>query len=425
MKSERHQARYLNLRMEPATEEANALVSKVAELCWANSAGKRKKPSFKFNVAVAAFVADLIKANAIDPKQPLYRSMKAKAFTGQTIGYRAFKRVVQGAQACKLVVVKTGTGGGTLIGEATRIAATTKLIDLARSCDVDLLEWRRHFRSIPRPTNFENPLVLKSASRLVGGRKIEGNKMGIDSADPKVLALMAQVDDINAFFARVAIDHDSEHYAFQRIFNLGDQPDFDWNKGGRLYSVGDSYQQRKPFERASMKLNGEPVVEIDIRASHLSIIHALLGKPFDPAGGDPYLHPFIPRRVVKGWIVTTLGHDRFHRAWSSDMIADYRNRTGNTLGKDFPIKLVRAEVLEMLPALTDWPASTIRWADLQFIESCAVIDTVHELAVKHDVPALPVHDSIIVPESKKELACQVLKTKFTYYVVVEPSLTVK
>jgi hypothetical protein len=30
-----------------------------------------------------------------------------------------------------------------------------------------------------------------------------------------------------------------------------------------------------------MKINGEPVAEIDIKASHLTIYHALVGEPLD------------------------------------------------------------------------------------------------------------------------------------------------
>lgn len=174
-----------------------------------------------------------------------------------------------------------------------------------------------------------------------------------------------------------------------------------------------------------MRIAGEATVEIDIRASHLTILHALLARPFDRHGPDPYRHPDIPRDVVKRWVTMTLGFDSFQSKWSSLAVKAYREETGRTLGKDYPIKRVREEVLELLPLLKDWETCSIRWGHLQYIERCAIVDTVHQLAVAHDVPALPVHDSIILPVSKKELATTVLKANFKKHVGVEPVLTRK
>jgi hypothetical protein len=95
------------------------------------------------------------------------------------------------------------------------------------------------------------------------------------------------------------------------------------------------------------------------------------------------------------------------------------------LGKDFPIKMVRQETLKLMPLLNDWHSSDLRWCDLQYIESCAIVDTVHQLAITNGVPALPVHDSIIVPASMEALAASVLKANFKHHVGVEPTLSTK
>ncbi|WP_422357132.1 hypothetical protein [Qipengyuania flava] len=351
--------------------------------------------------------------------------MMASSFTGERIGYRVFKRLVEGAQSAGLVSVVIGTGGGSEIGVATRFRAEATLINLALDYGITPKELDAHFRPIARPTRVAHPLLLRGASRYVGWKKQQGRNIPIDYGKPKAAALAEQVNTLNAFFASIQIEPACDHLAFQRIFNEGDNPSFDWNKGGRMYSMGDSYQQKKSADRASMKLDGEPVIEIDIQASFLTILHALLGKPLDPTSHDPYQHPSIPRRILKGWVVMTFGHNRFHRAWSADMIADYHERTGRKLGEDYPIKKVREEALKLLPLLKDWESCTFRWGDLQFIESCAVVDTVHHLAMEHGIPALPVHDSIIVPYSKKEVATSVLRTMFKKHVGVEPTLSVK
>lgn len=425
MAHSRDDARYLNLRLEVSSNEAKAFSEKLAQDFWETGSARRTRSSSKHVAATGAFLADLLKVAGEDPDRFSYRPMMASSFTSERIGYRSFKQVVDGALAAKHIEVREGAGGGNLVGQATRFKATPALISLARASGVEPNEWEKHFRSIPRPKAIAEPVLLKSASKLVGGWKREGVRMPFNPSNPTVVEVARQVNEINAFFADVRIEPDAEHYAFHRIFNEGDQAGFAWDKGGRLYSMGDSYQNRKAADRSLMRLNGEPVVEIDIRASHLTILHARLGRPFDPSATDPYWHPDIPRHVMKGWVVMTLGYDKFHRAWSSDMIRDYRAETGGLLGKDYPIRLVRQKALEALPILNEWESSPLRWGDLQYIESCAVVDTVHRLATVKGIPALPVHDSIIVPESTKTIAASVLRANFEKHVGVEPMLTFK
>ena len=425
METERENASYLQLRSEPYSDEAVALVDKVSDISWALSDSKRAKPSERHAEATGAFIGDLLACQAKSPAKYLYRPMMASSFTGERIGYRVFKRLVEGAQSAKLVSVAIGTGGGSEIGVATRFRAEATLINLALDYGITPKELDAHFRPIARPTRVAHPLLLRGASKYVGCKKQQGRNIPINYGKPKVAAFAEQVNTLNAFFASIQIEPAGDHFAFQRIFNEGDSPSFDWNKGGRLYSMGDSYQQKKSADRASMKLDGEPVIEIDIQASFLTILHALLGKPLDPTSHDPYQHPSIPRHILKGWAVMTFGHNRFHRAWSADMIADYHERTGRKLGEDYPIKKVREEALKLLPLLKDWESCPLRWGDLQFIESCAVVDTVYHLAMEHEVPALPVHDSIIVPVSEKELASSVMISNFEKHVGVKPALSLK
>ena len=61
-----------------------------------------------------------------------------------------------------------------------------------------------------------------------------------------------------------------EHEGYIRVFNNNS-----WKAGGRLYSVGgrQSYQQMHETERHKMTINDEPVAEIDIKASQLTIYH--------------------------------------------------------------------------------------------------------------------------------------------------------
>jgi len=59
-----------------------------------------------------------------------------------------------------------------------------------------------------------------------------------------------------------------------------------------------------------------------------------------------------------------------------------------------------------------------------FAESEAIIRTMLTLKREHGIPSLPVHDAIIVPMSKQELAQEVLVEQFRKETGVVPRLDV-
>jgi hypothetical protein len=93
--------------------------------------------------------------------------------------------------------------------------------------------------------------------------------------------------------------------------------------GGRLYSqhFTNSYQVMGGDERLRMTINGEPVAEIDIRASYLTIFLALHGIQLPES--DPYELPGLGpehRNAVKQWMVGTFGNSMPIRRWPPRML---------------------------------------------------------------------------------------------------------
>jgi hypothetical protein len=180
-----------------------------------------------------------------------------------------------------------------------------------------------------------------------------------------------------------------------------------------------------------MTLGGEPVVEIDIKASHLTILHGLLGLPFDPSD-DPYavegLEPLaigrtdLRRWAVKQWTVATLGHHRHHRKWLPTHIKAFREKINDAepgaadklkgLGQVYPISHVRGAMVAKHPVLKDWGNLGVSWADLMFVESEAIVSTMLGLMDHHQVPSLSVHDSLIVRSKDKDIASYCLTKKY-------------
>jgi hypothetical protein len=188
----------------------------------------------------------------------------------------------------------------------TRWRATARLEELAAARGVSLLDIGRHFVSVPELP--KHPLVLKGTSTWLGGYKINGKRTKIVYT-AEVKALEQAIIDLNAFIDKFTIVG-GKHHGYIREFNCRDHPSFAWDLGGRLYSVGDeSYQGLSADERKLMTIDGRPVIELDIRASALTIFHGQAGQALDfEANPDPYTLPELrdtPRDVVKNFITAS------------------------------------------------------------------------------------------------------------------------
>ena len=76
------------------------------------------------------------------------------------------------------------------------------------------------------------------------------------------------------------------------------------------------------------------------------------------------------------------------------------------------------------PVLGEWGQVKIDWGDLMFRESEAVIGTMVHLIKAYQIPALPVHDSLLVPVSKIGLCRNLLVDHYRYSCKIEPRVTV-
>jgi hypothetical protein len=118
--------------------------------------------------------------------------------------------------------------------------------------------------------------------------------------------------------------------------------------------------------------------------------------------------------------------------WPDEAVEDYeehRQQRKKETGKELPAlpkaKDVAEKMLETFPALEELGYNLTLWADLQFLEAEAVIGTMLILMRTHSVPSLSMHDGIIVPKSKADLAQGILKQEFHRVIGVEPMLTVE
>lgn len=184
---------------------------------------------------------------------------------------------------------------------------------------------------------------------------------------------------------------------------------------------------------AKITINGEPVSEFDVKASHLSIMHGLLGLPLPD--GDPYDIPGVPRAVVKAWITATLGKGSPVRRWAARALRRDRElgshdamSVGRLICARFPF--LRNPARNVAPAAQLDRLEHIARPErllthrLMAIEAAAITGAMHVLRSR-GVLALPIHDSLLVPRSGVGYAGGALDSAFGYFAKVRIEWTVK
>jgi len=436
-------AAYASLQGSASTAEARALVDAVCARVAAyeiehgvRTNGRGAAQLAKLKKATGAFLADLLVVHSGKlPGEWVYRSLHAKSFTGEPISYRIFSALWQALEGLGLIEHKgrvehwTGVGASNMVAQrwASRFRATPALLALSTKHGVPPAKSADHFTmELPR-----EPLQKRAtSSRNAYGQKVHGKLMKFERTS-QTEKLEADVRELNEFLSKQEIDG-GIHQGYVRIFQNGDDPAFNWNMGGRVYSQpGDrNYQELSRELRLKMQINGEAVSEIDIRASYLTIFLAWHDVQLDPAK-DPYAIPGIDSRdVVKTWMTATFGKaGKPFTRWSAEMQAYFQEKYGAPLDRQrYPVSRVKDAVLKHYPALAQLEQplhGRVRtWADLMYVESVVIVFTMLDLMRKHGVPSLAVHDSLIIPRSKIELATEALKARFRWVTKMEPLISI-
>lgn len=433
------EAPYASLTYRAVTDEARLLVETITamltkqELASGARQKKRKETEAAFRRAVEGFVGALLFAqNHKKSTGWTKHSTRAEYFTGEEVSHRNFKAVIEGLRRLNLIDHRKGFRDR-LVGDdgetvplrpyAPRFRATTKLLKLANDIGVSAKAALTHFiAALP-----SQPLQLRATStRDRYGRKERGRKMSV-LPNRKADRLRGDIVELNKFFDQFEL-RGGRHRGFTRIFNNGDHHAFDWNMGGRLYSLAeDSFQQMSAEERLGMTINGESVCEIDIKASWLTIFHAWHGQQLSFAA-DPYDRlgfPKADREVVKDWFTITWGKGKHFTRWPSVTRKKHNERAAEKLAANYEVKTIRERAFSTYPLLRKWGSDPTAWGQLMFDESRAVVSTMLRLMREHRVPALSVHDSLIVPASKQGLASRIMIEEYKAAVGVKPHLVVK
>ena len=237
----------------------------------------------------------------------------------------------------------------------------------------------------------------------------------IDYEDtPTTTEFRGQVIAINGWLEQANLDFD-ELYAgegkvvdttnrrLRRIFTQGR-----FDSGGRLF--GGFWQTlNKDKRKEGLWIDDEQAMELDYGQAAPRILYGLCGV--EPAFDDAYLIPgfeeYRPgiKKVMNSMLFTTKPLSRMPKG----------------VRKQFADKHRVSEVVEAIQvshtALKDSFFTGIGH-DVQFIESQIIIDVVLRMR-EEGVTALPVHDAILVPSSKVDVARDVMLSCFLHHTGVQ------
>jgi hypothetical protein len=427
-----------NLKGRATSASAAALVSYLADAYprttkTATRSNKPRKLEPQVHAAIGAFLADLLMAQGNEDGAGWLRLSLAKnSFKKPSpVSYRMFEGLRTSWKAAGLIDEHAGYPGklgfgspGPLVGNMTRFRATPKLLKIAEEHGVLVQEVQDHFH-----IEFEMPTELVQLTKPSGPTR----------NDAEAKRLRSEVAELNGRFATHKLEG-ARHIGWVRKFHGASPDKYMLNRGGRLYSqppmpATTNYQNMPQEQRLKLRMDGEPVSEIDISASFLTIFYAAHGKRIEVK--DAYSNIIGPdaldRAVVKFWVNASFGNRSLITKWSSNLKKAFAKRyreEGWTIDSEkYPVRSVREKTLAQHPLLAQWGikvAPNMPWSygHLMFRESRVIISTMLRLAREHNIPSAPVHDSLIVPRSKEEIAERILDEQFTNIVGVKPKLKV-
>ncbi|MXP15687.1 hypothetical protein GRI44_13105 [Altererythrobacter confluentis] len=282
---------------------------------------------------------------------------------------------------------------------------TKKLIDLADELGVSLSSIRQHFVARPSAPPSRAEVLMLKAQPAIRGEKPK--LLPLPKDDPRCSLIIQDLQELNAFLMHEGRIAGFTFAGLRRSFNNADHPDFSYQWHGRYYSMlgadrYEAFEGGKETRERLIIIDGLPSRELDISASHLTILHGLLGVPFDSAK-DPYELDGVKRDTVKQWVVLALG-------------SSGASNGGNPLLAAKRVGLKRYPFLSQLHGLGIGPL------DLHYHEA-EIIRLAMESLMKKGVGFLPVHDALLVADGNQGLAEEAIKEGFSRYFIHQLGMT--
>jgi hypothetical protein len=263
-------------------------------------------------------------------------------------------------------------------------------------------------------------LVQGNEIIVLRGQKIKQNTRGAKinySETEQTIKMREDLTVINDWINDLEIElspslkreHNNNIRRLRRIFTRGDQ---EFKSGGRLFG-GFWLNLPKTQRQTGLRLQGEEIITLDVESMNPTLLYSMAGDPIPQQ--DAYsiegLENF--RSGVKQVFNALTFRDK------------PLSRFPNGVRKEFPRRVSVANVVDGLLRKHSSIAhffNTQIGHHLQFLESEIMVETLL-LASANNLPALPVHDALIVPKSKAILGKELFKQAFEKVAGITPRIS--
>ncbi|MCP1237013.1 hypothetical protein NKW55_10395 [Gluconobacter kondonii] len=318
---------------------------------------------------------------------------------------------------------------GDYLGHASRLRPSKQLLELAHryrcTSENAAHDWKLIKPAPVEPLSAQNLVVFNTVPRKRNGR--------VDASSKQLMDIPSGCEDLQAFMQ--SLTQAIARSTFTGCSTPVLQASFSGRRelGGRIYAQGaDNYQTLTQEERKQITINDEPVAELDLSASFLSIALALL-KQAAPEG-DPYDLPGLAkahREAIKHWFVTFWQTGRAPTKWS--------DRTSQTIRDSIAPTDITNPAFEHYPALKNVKAILPKellesvgtpmqnWAVGQYlvgVEASIMRQAMNTILEAKGI-ALPMHDGLIVPQSHLKSAQEALDNSMLFHLKRKIRLTTK
>jgi hypothetical protein len=411
-------ARPLTLDTRAVSPEGRALVGAIWAMVEPVILSQRKTvpgagTTAKRRLAAMSIVAGVLLNEARHGRRSWsWQRLSTDAFTGQAVSkdhFRAAFDTLRGdlgmIEVSKAFTRFHGTGADVMRQRnATRLRATKRLHELAEMHGAP--DGMTHFKR-ERPTTPPEPVILNPPSGWIEGKRVRGERLSLPTtgAGGRAVAQQRQtVEEANAFIRGFTITG-CDPIVFQRKFTR------DMWGHGRWYAFHSTMPKE---DRRAIRIDGEEVAEVDVHASFLWVTfpRAEYTPPERHASsrleGDLYTFGGLDRDSVKAWITATFGAGKPLKRWAVATLEKTPSLGGIDCGRVGAVVLARYPFLADLPRIWGCPKEP-RTVSLRVMynEAEALTDAMETM--RHGgLPALPLHDSLIVRRSHVHLAKRAL-----------------
>ncbi|GEO16230.1 hypothetical protein [Microvirga aerophila] len=392
---------FFNADLNPAGD-LESLCDDLWPLVMAHLPESRKKPhgpEYVFRSLITNFVT------AMQVGGPVLIVSRNKRFLPPKSRYRASQatydsvtKVLDAASSSGLIVQETGSGQFKVtcddhtdyrcVREATRVRPTNNLLKRLRpvltSPAHDFVQWRKDIE-----------VIHLRARKQDNGKATSSEQVPYDDT-PMISTFRAEIRRINQHLK----EHPSSYAGTNQVNLLKDHVirifnNADWQQGGRLYGYWPMNLSKS--ERHLLSIDGEPLADLDFGSCFVALLHVYDGAKFDPDAPDPFLIEGYERQrdVIKQCAYAILNADHRMKNYPENIAQEHGSRP--------PLSWRDMEqvIFTHVPLFKQY-AYTALGLRLMRTESNILIAVLLDL-IERGIGFIPMHDGIMVPESKKLL----------------------